>query len=191
MFGVGAQKMSKSLNNFVSVGDALQLASKNVWRLLFLQTHPRSPLDYNRAKLEQAQNSWNRLNNALREAPEAQPSDAVRAFQLQFETALSDDLNTPEALAAVFDAVSDFNRSGDKGLGFAARTALETLGFSFETAPVGDTLTPQLLDILIQVRNEARERRDFKASDSIRDQLAALGVVLEDGIEGTKWKIEA
>ncbi|MBW3635898.1 MAG: cysteine--tRNA ligase, partial [Armatimonadetes bacterium] len=108
-----------------------------------------------------------------------------------FETALSDDLNTPEALAAVFDAVSEFNRSADAGLGFAAKTALETLGFSFETAPIGDALTPQLLDILIEVRNQARERRDFKSSDAIRDQLAALGVTLEDGIDGTKWKIDA
>jgi cysteinyl-tRNA synthetase len=173
------------------VGDALQLASKNVWRLLFLQTHPRSPLDYNESKLEQAKSSWNRLNNALREAKEAPVSDAARAFEDKFQSALSDDLNTPEALAAVFDAVSEFNRSGDAGLAFAARTAFETLGFDFESETVGDSLTPKLLELLIEVRNEARERRDFKTGDAIRDKLATVGVVLEDGVEGTKWKIES
>jgi cysteinyl-tRNA synthetase len=190
---VGGQKMSKSLGNFITVGDALELAPKNVWRLLFLSTHPRSPLDYNENKLEQAKSSWNRISNALLEAPQhAQipESEATRAFQTQFDSALSDDLNTPEALAAVFDAVSNFNRSGDQSLALAAKNALEALGFSFQTAAIGDTLTPQLLEILISVRNAARERRDFKTGDQIRDQLARIGVVLEDTIDGTKWKIE-
>ncbi|HEX8465847.1 MAG TPA: cysteine--tRNA ligase [Abditibacterium sp.] len=188
---VGGAKMSKSLNNFVSVGDALKLAPKNVWRLLFLSTHPRSPLDYNESKLEQAKSSWNRIGNALREAETAEKSDAATAFESKFQAALADDLNTPEALAAVFDAVSEFNRSSDNGLAFAAKTALESLGFSFETETVGDQLTPQLLQLLIEVRNEARERRDFKTGDAIRDKLGAIGVTLEDGIEGTKWKIES
>ncbi len=188
---VGGAKMSKSLNNFVSVGDALQIAPKNVWRLLFLSTHPRSPLDYGQNKLEQAKSSWNRLSNALKNAESAAQSDAARSFQGKFAAALGDDLNTPEALAAVFDAVSEFNRGADQSLAFAAKSALETLGFSFQTAAIGDALTPQLLEILISVRNAARERRDFQTSDSIRDQLSAVGVTLEDGIDGTQWEIES
>jgi cysteinyl-tRNA synthetase len=188
---VDGAKMSKSLNNFISVGDALGMASKNVWRLLFLQTHPRSPLDYTQSKMEQAKSSWNRINTALKDAPEAASSEAAEAFQTQFETALGDDMNTPEALAAVFDAVSNFNRGADAGLAFAAKKALEMLGFSFETNEIGDALTPKLLELLIETRNEARERRDFKTSDTIRDKLSALGVILEDGIDGTKWKIES
>ncbi len=188
---VGGAKMSKSLNNFVSVGDALQLAPKNVWRLLFLSTHPRSPLDYGDSKLEQAKSSWNRLSNALQAAAETpEISEAARSFQLKFDAALSDDLNTPEALAAAFDAVSEFNRGGDGSLAYAAKAALQSLGFSFETAPIGDALTPKLLEILIGARNDARARRDFKTSDSLRDQLAQIGVTLEDGIDGTAWKIE-
>jgi cysteinyl-tRNA synthetase len=187
---VDGSKMSKSLNNFISVGDALEMASKNVWRLLFLQTHPRSPLDYTAAKMEQAKSSWNRINNALKKTTETAPSELSQAFEAQFEAALSDDLNTPEALAAIFDAVTNFNRSADPALAFAARQALETLGFVFESSEIGDTLTPKLLELLIETRNEARERRDFKTSDDIRDKLAALGVILEDGVDGTRWKIQ-
>ena len=158
---------------------------------MFLSTHPRSPLDYGDSKLEQAKSSWNRLSNALQAAAETpEISEAARAFQGKFDAALSDDLNTPEALAAAFDAVSEFNRGGDHSLAYAAKAALQSLGFSFETAPIGDALTPQLLEILIAARNDARARRDFKTSDSLRDQLAQIGVTLEDGIDGTTWKIE-
>lgn len=200
---VGGQKMSKSLHNFVSLDNALNMAPKNVWRLLFLQTHPRSPLDYSPSDkeisltqpskiLEQAKSSWNRINNALGDvaAYDGPKSDAALAFEAQFDAALCDDLNTPEALAAAFDAVSEYNRSGDLSLSHAARGALEMLGFSFEAESIGDELTPQLLELLIGVRNSARERRDFKESDRIRDGLKSLGIVLEDGPDGTKWKRE-
>ena len=194
---VEGRKMSKSLGNFLTVRDALQLADKNVWRLLFLMTHPRSPLDYSEKRLEQTASAWARLENALlphapreysREVSE-ESSDVTRAFLEQFDAALSDDLNTPDALAEVFDAVSDANRNGDTELASAARGALEMLGFSFEEKSVGDALTPALLDILVRLRNEARERRDWKTSDAVRDELQNLGVVLEDAPESTRWKM--
>ena len=208
---VEGRKMSKSLNNFLTVRDALKLADKNVWRLLFLMTHPRSPLDYSNKKLEETQSAWNRLNNALGElstddeasneysnieysmfeySQNAPTNERVQNFLDKFNGALSDDLNTPEAIAAVFDAVNEWNRAHDEQLAKAARSALEMLGFTFETQTVGDALTPQLLEILINVRNAARERRDWKTSDSIRDQLKVLGIVLEDAPDGTKWKLE-
>ncbi|RYX85543.1 cysteine--tRNA ligase [bacterium] len=187
---VDGVKMSKSLNNFLTLEAALELAPKNVWRLLFLQTHPRSPLDYTKAKLEQFQNSWTRIKTALDKAPIEAPagSELATKFQTQFDAALDDDLNTPEAIAAIFDAVSEFNRSGDEALAVAARKAMEVLGFTFESEQIGDELTPQLLELLIDVRQGARERRDFKTSDQIRVRLTELGIALEDGIEGTTWK---
>ena len=200
---VGGQKMGKSLGNFVSLDNALAMAPKNVWRLLFLQTHPRSPLDYSPSDkeisltqpskiLEQAKSSWNRIHNALGQLEEydGPKSEAATAFEAQFDAALCDDLNTPEALAAAFEAVSETNRGGDLSLAWSTRGALEMLGFSFEVETVGDELTPFLLELLIEVRNAARERRDFKASDQIRNRLKALGIALEDGPDGTKWKRE-
>ena len=200
---VGGQKMSKSLHNFVSLDNALSMANKNVWRLLFLQTHPRSPLDYSPSDkeisltqpskiLEQAKSSWNRINNALGDLDDYNDakSEAAQMFEAQFDAALCDDLNTPEALAAAFDAVSETNRGGDLSLAHAARGALEMLGFSFEVESIGDELTPQLLELLIEVRDAARERRDFRESDRIRDGLKSLGIALEDGPDGTRWKRE-
>ena len=200
---VGGQKMSKSLGNFVAFDAALGMAPKNVWRLLFLQTHPRSPLDYSPSDkdisltqpskiLEQAKSSWARINNALGQLEDynGDKTEAARAFDAAFDAALCDDLNTPEALAAAFDAVTNFNRSADLSLAWATRDALEMLGFDFQTETMGDQLTPQLLELLIEVRDAARERRDFQASDQIRDRLKSLGIALEDGPEGTKWKRE-
>jgi cysteinyl-tRNA synthetase len=194
---VEGRKMSKSLGNFLTVRDALKLADANVWRLLFLMTHPRSPLDYSPKKLQEAQSAWARLENALLEHDSTSieysngaGSDAARAFQTQFDAALSDDLNTPEAIAAVFDAVGEWNRTQNVEVAQAARRAMEVLGFTFQAKEIGDALTPKLLDVLIKVRNDARERRDWKTGDNVRDELKTLGVVLEDTPDGTKWKIE-
>jgi len=200
---VGGLKMGKSLGNFVSLDNALAMAPKNVWRLLFLQTHPRSPLDYSPSDkeisltqpskiLEQAKSSWSRINNALGDLDDysGPNSAAADAFEAKFDAALCDDLNTPEALAAAFEAVSEWNRGGDLSLAWATRRALERLGFSFEVESIGDESTPQLLELLIEVRDAARERRDFRASDQIRDRLKTLGIALEDGPNGTKWKRE-
>jgi cysteinyl-tRNA synthetase len=192
---VEGRKMSKSLGNFLTVRDSLKQADANEWRLLFLMTHPRSPLDYSDTRLEQTKSSWTRLENALLEAPagpfdRASGSEAAVQFLDKFDAALSDDLNTPDALAVAFDAVTDTNRTGDASLAAAVRSALEMLGFQFVSRGMNDELTPKLLEILIQVRNDARERRDWKGSDAVRDRLKDLGIVLEDTPEGTRWKIE-
>ncbi len=191
---VGGKKMSKSLGNFLTVSGALKLADADVWRLLFLMTHPRSPLDYSDEKMVQTKNTWSRLKTALLAAKlEAGTSEAALAFRTQFDEALGDDLNTPIALAAVFDAVATWRREGEKddALIAAVREAMKVLGFVIidnDTLP-NDALTPQLIELLIRVREAARERRDFKTSDFVRDELKALGVILEDTAEGARWKI--
>ena len=79
----------------------------------------------------------------------------------------------------------------DESLISAVRDAMGVLGFTFEESamPGNDALTPQLIELLIQVREQARERRDFKTGDVIRDEMKSLGVVLEDTVGGTRWKI--
>lgn len=191
---VDGKKMSKSLGNFLTVAEALKQADKNVWRLFFLMTHPRSPLDYTPERLNQSQSAWNRLLATLQahQSTLKTEDDASRAFADKFEAALCDDLSTPTALAAVFEAVSEANRTDNAALLSRARGAMEMLGFSFDEAPpeagLGE-LTPQLVELLIEVRNEARERRDFKSSDAIRQKLAALNIALEDTPGGTRWKV--
>jgi len=155
-------------------------------------THPRSPLDYGEEKLEQARNSWSRLFNALSQLPEEShgPTPASLALGARFAESLGDDLNTPEALSVIFEAVSEWHRGDDVAVAYWAKRALETLGFDLTPVTAGDALTPALLELLIQVRQEARERRDFRTSDLIRERLKTIGVVLEDGIDGARWKIE-
>jgi len=191
---VGGKKMSKSLGNFLTVSGALELADADVWRLLFLMTHPRSPLDYSDEKMVQTKNTWSRLKAALLAAPsDAGTSEAAQAFRTQFDEALGDDLNTPVALAAVFDAVAAWRREGEKdgALISAVRDAMKVLGFVIvdNDALPNDALTPQLIELLIRVREAARERRDFKTSDFVRDELKTLGVILEDTAAGARWKI--
>jgi cysteinyl-tRNA synthetase len=200
---VDGKKMSKSLGNFLTVRDALELADTNVWRLLFLMTHPRSPLDYSDEKMAQTKSAWTRLQTALLQAgstpdtgeADAESETAAQEFRARFDAALNDDLNTPIALAAVFDAVADWRRGGqsDAPLLRAARDAMEVLGFSFEKTEVlpGDTLAPGLIELLIRVRDTARERRDFQTGDIIRDEMKSLGIALEDTPSGTRWKAEA
>lgn len=201
---VDGKKMSKSLGNFLTVEQALELADANVWRLLFLTTHPRSPMDYSSEKMAQTKSTWARLKAALLEAPSVEEtaaapalnalSAAAESFNEQFHAALSDDLSTPIALACVFDAVAAWRREGGKDttLIAAARAAMEMLGFSIEAgqAMPDDALTPQLIELLIRVRESARERRDFASSDLIRDELSEMGIVLEDTPAGAQWKMK-
>jgi len=208
---VDGKKMSKSLGNFLTVRQGLQIASPQVWRLFYLMTHPRSPLDYNEERLMQAKSAWGRLYSAL-STHEAEPyrlfaaatangtpngsapdNAAVRHFRERFDAALADDLNTPIAFAAIFDAVSEWHRIHDDDLARVVRGALEMLGFTFEVQQPSDELgelAPRLIEMLVEVRREARERRDFKSSDNIRNELEKIGVLLEDTPEGTRWKME-
>ena len=190
---VDGKKMSKSLGNFLSVAQALEIADKNIWRLFFLMTHPRSPLDYTLQRLEQARSAWQRLHSALSPLePNGQSSESGAEFETKFIAALADDLSTPTALATAFDALSAANRDDDETLARAVRVQLEMLGFTFEPLESDDVgeLAPRLIEMLIEVRNDARERRDFAGADAIRQQLAELSIALEDGVEGTRWKIE-
>lgn len=195
---VDGKKMSKSLGNFLTVRDALKLAEPNVWRLLFLMTHPRSPLDHSSDKMAQSKATWARLHAALSALPAraSTPGDSKAAseFRSKFDAALADDLNTPVALASAFDAVAQWRREGESDLLLAqeVRAALEVLGFTFEASTpqfADDTLAPQLIELLMRVRDEARERRDWKTSDTVRDELKKLGVSLEDTPDGTRWKL--
>jgi cysteinyl-tRNA synthetase len=161
-------------------------------------THPRSPLDYSGEKMAQSKATWARLHASLAALPERgstpAQSPAAQEFRARFDAALADDLNTPIALAAAFDALALWRREGeaDASLVYEVRAALEVLGFTFEASASrleNDALAPQLIELLIRVRDEARERRDFKTSDVIRDELKNLEVILEDAPDGTRWKL--
>lgn len=191
-------KMSKSLGNIVRVRDLLKQAPGEAVRLALLSAHYRQPLDWTEDVLVEARRKLDRLYGTLRDIPGWQECWRTTGPDEHFLAALEDDLNTPKALAVLFDLVRDANRSEDPAertlLAARLRASAELLGvlavepevwFKAEAAA---SLGGEEVDRLIAERREARARRDFAAADRIRAQLTEAGIAIEDGPEGTRWR---
>ncbi|WP_106477027.1 cysteine--tRNA ligase [Phytohalomonas tamaricis] len=200
---VDNEKMSKSLGNFFTIRDVLEKHDPEVVRYLLLASHYRSPINYAPDALKDARKSLERFYNAL-EGVEASEGAVDGQFATRFFAAMDDDFNTPEALAALFELARELNRERQKGnllLAQAMAYELKRLGGIlglFEQSP-GDFLragsdelpiSEQEIEQRIEARNAARKARDFAESDRIRDELAALGIILKDAREGTSWVFE-
>jgi len=172
---VEGEKMSKSLGNFVTIHELLKDWPGEVVRLNMLRTHYRQPMDWTLRGLkesEQVLDSWTR-NVDLAGSKNEELAPSVR-------DALCDDLNTPQAIAGLHSLSS----SGDG----AIAATLRALGFS-RRPPSRVSVDEGKVTGLIEQRNAARKAKNFKESDRIRDELAAMGVVLKDSKEGTTWEI--
>lgn len=193
---VEREKMSKSLGNIVLVKELLEQAPGEAIRLALLSAHYRQPLDWSDEVLGEAMRKLDRLYGALRDVPAA----AEGAPDPAFIAALEDDLNTPRALAALFDLARSVQRAGDMPAGRAAAGSLKAsaalLGLLqqdpeawFTRSPAGDD-EPEAAEVeaLLAARRAARAARDFAAADRIRDQLAGSGILIEDGPDGTRWR---
>ena len=200
---LGEDKMSKSLGNLVSVEEALEHYSADALRLYFLSSHYRSPLQYSDEGSAAMERSMDRFHHALRpsddEVSVACEGTALdpAPFRERFLGAMDDDLNTPQAIAALFDLARDINRERDGGRSTteAQQTLRELggiLGLTFEEPAAGsDELAAKpFIDLLVNTRTELRQARQFALADRIRDELAAQGVVLEDSAQGTVWRYQ-
>ncbi len=189
-------KMSKSLGNLVTVRDALSKFGSDAMRLFFLNSHYHSPLVYSEEGLQGQQRAADRLRIALG-APGSDSSDEAvdaEAYRQRFIAAMDDDLNTPQALAAVFSLARDINRGREEGKLLAnaqecLRELTTVLGLRLEPE---DTAAEQpaspFLELLAEVRQELRASKQFALADHIRSRLQELGVSLEDTPEGSKWR---
>ncbi len=197
---VNGEKMSKSLGNFFTVRDLLDDGwPGEALRLMTLKTHYRHPLDWTLDGLKEAKAELDRYYLALRHASAVAPDPEAEVSEL-VESALFDDLNTPVALHHLHNHVHILNetlRRGKvedqrvaKGHVLRAGQAFGLLAEEPETWLKGAAATDDAgeIEALIAARNAARRSKDFAEADRIRDELAARGVVLEDGAGGTTWR---
>jgi cysteinyl-tRNA synthetase len=207
-------KMSKSLGNVLTITDALRRWRPEAIRLFTYSAHYRSPIDFSEEALEAAARGWERAigpalavrqrlrSPSLPEGGAADVAPALADFKQRFVEAMSDDFNIPVAVSVLFDLAKLANTllAAEPPAGRGALEAVEALyrelagqvlGLLPETASANGANAEreaELIRLLIELRAEARARKDFAASDRIRDQLKALGVILEDGKGGTSWK---
>ncbi len=190
--------MSKSIGNLVSAEEALSLYSADALRIYFLDSHYRSPLSYSAEGAAARERSMERLRHALRpgvtggEVLDAQP------FRERFIRAMDDDLNTPQAIASLFDLAREINRGVESGKD--ATSAQETLrelggilGLTFQERDLGSEnhlAAKPFIDLLVSTRQELRKAKQFALADQIRDELAKQGVVVEDTAQGSEWQFQ-
>ena len=180
--------MSKSTGLFFSAKDLLEHYEPNVIRLFFLKAHYRSPLEFSNELLEDAKNSWHRIKNFLLEFKEE--GKIYSNLLNEFELAMDENLNTPKALAIIFEyinlAYKNFDIAND--IAFTIRMILNILGFNLDFEIKNNKLE-ELINLIVEVRQDLRKQRNFEISDKIRNRLKEIGIILEDTKEGTKWKI--
>jgi len=227
---VGGQKMSKSLGNYITLKEVYSKYHLDILRLLVLFTHYRSPLDFSWEKMEETKRAYERLLNALEdlELLKKLPSyeekgtdplfEKVKETEEAFFQALGEDFNTPQALAVIYNLVSELNKIKNKAFseGKISHQELQAYEFAVDSLirnlrgvfglledyrpqcevkkvvqrelSAGEVFDTRLIDLLIEVRSMARKEKVFAIADHIRDRLKELGIILEDTPAGTKWK---
>ena len=199
MVMVDTVKMSKSLGNFFTIRDVLQVYDAETVRYFLMSGHYRSQLNYSDENLNQARTALERLYTALRGLPVVEAAGGEE-YVARFQAAMNDDFNTPEAYSVLFDLARELNRLKGEGAAAAAGLAgrLRQLGGvlglleqdpeAFLKGAAGDDDEVVEIEALIKARNDARAAKDWPAADAARNRLTEMGIVLEDGPQGTSWR---
>jgi cysteinyl-tRNA synthetase len=211
MVNLGGEKMSKSTGHLVDLATAIDRYGGLAVRLFYLRAHYRSPLEFSEELLADAGASLERIVRLLERVPRPEGVEPAPSVMAAFRDRMDDDFSTPEALGVLFDAVRDANRALDAGEDAAALVAavheiVDVLGLRpASDGPALDEMAAQLavlaseldvdpsgspaevVDRLVAHRAAARSQRDFATSDLVRDRLAAVGIVVEDTADGSRW----
>jgi len=208
MLGLKSEKMSKSLGNMITIDHFLSEHPGDVMRLWVLNGSYRSPLTYSEEVIEQTEQAYRRLLNAKKPAlpgaaglPEGKAAALVAAAEQArqaFKESMDDDFNTSAALAAIFELVRNLNQArGDGATDAQLLPALQifdeltgVLGLQLEEQPGKTNAADPFIDLLVSLRRDLRTEKNWALSDKLRDELKALGVILEDSKDGTSWTWE-
>ena len=199
---INDEKMSKSLNNFFTIRNVLEKYDGETLRYFLISSHYRSPLSFSDENLASAKSALTRLYTATRglsASSKAMGQVTIRFdYEKRFNEALDDDFNTPIALSILFEIAKHANteREDDKDQAGALSELLRKLGNHIgimrydadDYLKMGIELSDAKIDEKIYQRESARALKDFAMSDQIRDELLALGIILEDSINGTSWR---
>ncbi len=199
---VKGEKMSKSLGNFITINELLQKYSPEVFRFFVLSTHYRSPIDFSQEILHQSQKGLKRIYKLMETIEELLDEDIEISMENdqeyidklvlvreEFLDAMDNDFNTPNALSVIFNLIRDVNRGIDnriisKNILLYVKNLLiefgDILGFDFSIKPCVDYKTNELVEVMVDIREKLRERKDWELSDLIRSRLRELDVILED-----------
>ncbi|GAP65867.1 cysteinyl-tRNA synthetase [Mizugakiibacter sediminis] len=194
------RKMSKSLGNVMLLHELLQRHPPEVLRFLLLKAHYRQPLDWSEAALTQARRTLDGWYGVLRDLADVAVAASDRGVPEALEAALCDDLNTPEAFAVLAKLAEDARQAATPDARRRAKGALlgggALLGLLqqdpeawFKQAAPGAGVDAATVESLLEQRRAARAARDWARADAIRDELAAMGVAIEDGPQGTRWRM--
>ena len=218
---INGDKMSKSLGNFFLLREILEKFSGNVVRLFILSTHYRKPINFSFENMEDTKKALQNIvksmnkfenivekykNEKIENVKNSEFSQKIEEFDKKFEEAMNEDMNTPQALATIFDQIRETNKfisTNDTDFSTiyyeikksydSLKTKIENVfGIAIEVENAvkeeeGENmeLTKKLIELLIKLRSEARSEKNFKLSDEIRDELKALGVEIKDNKDGS------
>jgi cysteinyl-tRNA synthetase len=198
---IDKEKMSKSLGNFFTIRDLLKVHAPEVLRYFLITSHYRSPLHFSEDAIHQARNALERFYTALKDfSPAMALTDSE--FEIKFMTAMNDDFNTPIALSVLFELAHEIQRLREKDFALAGQHAalLRKLGGVLgilQDDPVGFlqagasklSVDVARIEALIAARDKARIEKNWSEADKVRKELADMSVTLEDGPNGTSWKV--
>jgi len=206
------EKMSKSLGNFFTARDVLKRYSAEAIRLFFAQAYYRGPLNFSDELLASAERGLAKIDNfkdtlsqelGKNHAGGIKPDLDISMYENKFVAAMDDDFNTAQSVAVIFDFIRDVNKviTENKNIefdffmnvkSFLEKTAVGILGImNFETDSnfANMELEHNLIQLLIELRNDAKKEKNYVLADKIRDQLSGVGIELKDSKEGTTFKI--
>ena len=224
---INGDKMSKSLGNFFLLREILEKFSGNVVRLFILSTHYRKPINFSFENMEDTKKALQNIvksmnkfenivekykNEKIENVKNSEFSQKIDEFDKKFEEAMDEDMNTPQALATIFDQIRETNKfistneSEFSTIYYEIKKSYDSLKAKIENVfgiaikaentvkeenEKSMELTKKLIELLLKIRNEARSEKNFKLADKIRDELNSLGIKIEDNKDGsTSYKIE-